>query len=86
MNKRQFINALKLKLQGLPQSEVEDRLSFYEEMIEDRVEEGVSEEEAIKSIGSVEEISSQILADIPFLKLLKEKSNLSVNLKLGKLF
>lgn len=73
MNKRQFISALKLKLQGLPQNEVEDRLSFYQEMIEDHVEEGVSEEEAVQSIGSVEEISTQILADIPFLKIVKEK-------------
>ena len=44
MNKIGFILELKDKLSALPKSEVEERLSFYCEMIEDRIEDGLSEE------------------------------------------
>ncbi len=64
MNKISFLMALKDRLSHLPQSEVEERLGFYSEMIEDRVEEGLSEEEAVASVGSVEEIVEQILGEI----------------------
>lgn len=42
-------------------------------MIDDRTEDGMSEEEAIADIGSVNEIASQIIAEIPLLKIAKEK-------------
>ena len=58
---------------SLPQGDVEERLTFYSEMIDDRMEEGISEEEAVCEIGSVDEIVSQIIADIPFTKLVREK-------------
>ena len=48
-------------------------MTFYSEMIDDRMEEGISEEEAVCEIGSVDEIVSQIIADIPFTKLVREK-------------
>ena len=73
MHKQDYINLLKKKLSGLPPKEVDDRLGFYEEMIDDLIEEGVSEEDALKRIGSVDEVASQILADIPLKKLVKEK-------------
>lgn len=37
------------------------------------MEEGLSEEEAVSAIGSVDEIAAQIVADIPFVKIVKEK-------------
>ncbi len=42
-------------------------------MIDDRVEEGLTEEEAISEIGTVNEILSQIIEEIPLSKLVKEK-------------
>ena len=42
-------------------------------MIDDRMEEGVSEEDAVASIGPVSEIIPQILSEIPLTKLVKEK-------------
>lgn len=65
MTKLQFLTALRYKLSGIAQDDAEERLSFYTEMIEDRMEEGLSEEDAVASIGSVEELSAQILADFP---------------------
>ena len=53
MTKLQFLLALHDKLTGLPRDEVEERLNFYSEMIEDRMEDGLSEEEAVAAIGSV---------------------------------
>ena len=73
MNKQEFILQLRQRLSGFPQDEIEERLTFYSEMIDDRIEEGLSEEEALTEIGSVEEIITQITADIPLTKFVKEK-------------
>ena len=81
MNKTDFLLELNEKLSFLPREEVKERLAFYREMIEDRMEEGLSEEEAVAAVGSVDEIVAQILADTPFTKLAKEKikSNRQLN-------
>ena len=50
MTKQEFLSGLKAKLSGLPQEDVEERLGFYAEMIEDYTEEGLSEEEAVEKI------------------------------------
>lgn len=73
MNKIEFLDELRSRLSGLPVKEVEERLSFYGEMIDDCIEEGLSEEEAIKAIGSVDEICDAILEEIPLVKIAKEK-------------
>ncbi len=73
MNKQEFLTLLRNKLSGLPQNDIDERLNFYSEMIEDRMEEGLSEEEAVAAAGSVEEIVAQILSDIPLVKIAKEK-------------
>lgn len=72
MKKLKFLLSLHEKLSTLPQEEVEERLRFYSEMIEDRMEEGVPEEEAVAAVGSVEEIAAQIAAEIPTTKADKE--------------
>ena len=56
MNKQEFLAGLQKGLSGLPQEDVEERLTFYGEMLDDRMEEGLSEEEAVAAAGSVEEI------------------------------
>ena len=56
MNKQEFLDRLRKGLSGLPQAEREERLLFYSEMIDDRMEEGLTEEEAVAALGSLEEI------------------------------
>ena len=73
MNKQDFIDQLREKLSGFPVRDVGERLEFYSEMIDDRIEEGLSESEAIAAIGTVDEIASQIVAEIPLAKIVKEK-------------
>lgn len=70
MNKQEFLSRLKEKLPA--NEDTQERLSFYSEMIDDRTEEGMSEEEAVAEIGTVESVLSQILSEIPLSKLVKE--------------
>ena len=74
MTKVEFLNALRNRLNGLPKDDLDNRLSFYEEMINDRMDEGKSEEEAVDEIGSVDEVVKQIANETPLLKLVKEKT------------
>lgn len=73
MNKKEFIEELRARLSGLPKDDLENRLSFYEESINDRMDEGKSEEEAIKDLGTVEEIVNQVAEETSLVKLVKEK-------------
>jgi len=73
MNREGFINELKARLNGLPKEDVDERISFYEEMISDRVEDGMSEEEAVLEIGSIDSVVDQIMSEIPLTKLVKQK-------------
>lgn len=63
MNKKQFLEAVRLRLAGLPQADVERYLDYIREMIDDRMEDGLSEEEAVAAMGSVEYVASQLLMD-----------------------
>ena len=73
MTKYDFLDLLKQKLSGLPEDDLNERLTFYGEMIDDRMEEGLTEEEAVAAIGDAEDIVSQILEDTPLTKLVKQK-------------
>ena len=64
MNKQEFLSLLKQKLSKLPKQEIKERITFYSEMIDDRVEEGLSEEEAVLEIGNIDEIADQIISEV----------------------
>lgn len=63
MTKIEFLEKLRSSLGALNENDREERLNFYSEMIDDRIEEGVGEEEAVASIGSVDEIIEQIMSE-----------------------
>ena len=73
MNKTDFLASLRKELNGVPEEEIVQRLSFYGEMIEDRMEEGMTEEDAVASLGSACQIAEQMIADIPLTKIVKQK-------------
>ena len=73
MTKQEFLDALRKYLTGLPQDEIEERISFYSEMIDDEVADGKSEEEVIEQIGSIDDVVMEIAGGIPLVKLVKEK-------------
>ena len=72
MDKKAFLAQLRSQLSGLPQNDIEDRLIFYSEMIDDIMEEGITEEEAVSRLGEVEDIATSIINEIPLTKLVKE--------------
>jgi len=63
VNKLEFIGKLRGKLIDLPYEEVRERLNFYSEMISDRMEDGLTEDDAIAQIGSVDAIASEIRSE-----------------------
>lgn len=60
VNKMQFLRAVREKTVHLPPSEVNHLLEYYNEMIDEAMEEGMSEEEATAHLGTWEEICAQI--------------------------
>ena len=73
MNKAEFLLSLRQGMEGLPKDEVEASLAFYSEIIDDMVEDGLSEEEAVLKMGSVDSIISQIISEISIAKIVKER-------------
>ena len=73
MNKQEFLSSLRVRLKGLPKEDIDERINFYEEMINDRIDDGKSEEEAVSDIGTVDQIIEEIAQDTPLAKLVKEK-------------
>ena len=63
MTKKEFLALLKNALYGLPEEDIRESLVFYNEMIADRMEEGLTEEEAVADIGSISEIAAQIKSE-----------------------
>lgn len=72
MTKKEFINELEKKMKGLPKEDIRDRLLFYNEMIDDYIEDGLTEEEAISKIGSSDEIVSKLIKETSLTKIVKE--------------
>ena len=73
MTREQFLNQLREKLSGLPSEDIEDRISFYYEMIDDMMDEGKTEEEAVAEIGSVDDVVYEIAQETPLVKIVKER-------------
>ena len=63
MKKQEFLRALKKKIRALSTQEIAERLIFYSEMIDDRIEEGLTEEEAVDAVGDIQTIANQIMEE-----------------------
>ena len=66
MTKKEFLSALKKRLSELPKEDRDKSLEYYNEILNDRIEDGMTEEEAVSQIGSVDEIARQTVAENPF--------------------
>ena len=65
MRKQEFLDRLKTNLWAMPEADKERSADYYAEMIDDRMEDGLSEEEAVAAIGDLDEIVKQILNETP---------------------
>ncbi len=59
MTKNEFLNQLKRKIRALPKEERDNAIEFYENYFAD----AQSEEEAIKNLGSVDEIAANLIIE-----------------------
>ncbi len=73
MTKEIFLHELSLKLYQLPEREVKQRLSYYEEMLDDMIEDGIVEEDAVAKLGNITEIAEDILCEQPLPTLVKNR-------------
>ena len=64
MKKTEFLYRLDELLEALPSGDAKRSLDYYGEMIDERVESGMSEEEAVAELGSPESIAEQILGEV----------------------
>ena len=60
MNKEEFLLTMQNALSGMPRADLEKTLQYYREMIEDRVEEGMTEAEAVADVGDPIELAEAI--------------------------
>ena len=65
MKKKEFLEKLRASLWALPEADQQRSVDYYTEMIDDRMEDGLSEEEAVAAIGDLDEIVKQILTETP---------------------
>jgi len=72
VNKQQFLAAIEKKLEGMPPEDMRSSLDYYEEMLNDRIDDGMTEEEAVADIGSVDEITAGITDEPPLAQVIKE--------------
>lgn len=75
MTKNEFIHELNELLYVLPQSEKKRSIDYYSEMIDDRIEDGESEDEATAKIGNPKAIAADIISNIPLYDTIKTEIN-----------
>lgn len=63
MNKAEFLHALDQRLTSLAESDRKRSVNYFAEIIDDRVEEGMGEEEAVAGLESIDDIVERILAE-----------------------
>lgn len=73
MTKNEYLKKLKRALRPIKRAEREKSLAYFSEVIDDRMEEGISEEAAVAEIESISEAAERIIAEAKEQGQLKEK-------------
>ena len=63
MIKKDFLEALDEMLADIPEENRKEYISYYDEMIEDKIEDGMTEEDALDEIGDIDEIADKIILE-----------------------
>lgn len=75
MTKAEFLSELRARLSSLPEEDIQRATNFYSEAISDRMEDGLSEQEAIFAIGTPEAAAQSVLMDTPLPTLVRAQAN-----------
>ncbi len=73
MNKKGFLKELCAELSGLSAADIKSSAEYYAEMIDERVEAGLSEEAAVAELGAPRDIARDIMMNMPLTKVIKTK-------------
>ena len=73
MSRDAFIGELRHRMAGLPQETVERTVEYYGELIADSMEDGLTEEEAVARLGSLEEIVASVVKDTPLAQIVQTR-------------
>lgn len=65
MSKTKFMNDLSQKLDKLTDADREEYMSFFSELIDDKIEEGLPEMSVVESLGDAEQLAQSILISVP---------------------
>lgn len=65
MTKNEFLNRLKACLSKIPNDEQQKAIEYYSEIINDKIDEGKTEEQAVSEIGSPESVAQSVLEGYP---------------------
>lgn len=69
MDKESYLARLREALRGLPKADVEESLAYYTELIEDRMEDGLGEAEAVGQLPAPEDAAQEILLSQPLARI-----------------
>lgn len=73
MNKQEFLAAVRKEIGTLSSEDIRRSLDFCAEIIDDRMDDGMTEAEAVAAFGSVQDAARQILEDAPVPKKPKKR-------------
>ena len=73
MSRDAFIGELRHRMAGLPQETVERTVEYYGELIADSMEDGLTEEEAVARLGSLDEIVASVVKDTPLTQIVETR-------------
>ena len=73
MSRDAFIGELRHRMAGLPQETVERTVDYYGELIADSMEDGLTEEEAVARLGSLDEIVASVVKDTPLTQIVQTR-------------
>lgn len=73
MSRDAFIGELRHRMAGLPQEAVERTVEYYNELIADSMEDGLSEEEAVSRLGSMDEIVTNVVRETPLPQIIQNR-------------
>ena len=62
---KDYLDELRRLLEDRGYEDIDDTLSYFEEMMEDRIDSGESEEEILEEMASPEEVAEELCRDIP---------------------
>lgn len=86
MSKREFLEAIRKGISSLSEEDISKSIRYYSEMIDDRIEDGMSEEDAVGAMGKPEAVINEILAEAKVPNVNETEDNIKTVKEKGKGF